>query len=573
MTDPVDPTRPVDSPEAPGFSALGLPPALVSALTARGITVPTPVQAGVIPLALTGGDLLAQARTGSGKTLAFLLPLAARIADGEIRRAWIVCPTRELAQQAAREAATVLGEGHTAVLVGGLPPGPQVRDLKRGAALVIGTPGRMCDHLAQGALKPDAEIVVLDEADQMLDMGFSDELERLVKDLGESVARWLFSATFPPQVQAAIGRWLDEPREVRLDVRAASSHVPQRYVVAERGAETAALARLLHSLQPERALVFVRTRDRVDETVRAIASEGLEAAGISGDLPQEARERVLERFRSGKLTVLVGTDVAARGIDVPGVTHVFNLGLPASAEAYTHRIGRTARAGADGEAWTVLGVYERGAFQRQMALARCAPVEVPLPTAATIVDAKRQRLAARVQDALGAKLTLPSAFQPLVDEYGAEAVLAGLVHRLIPDAPPERPAPRRPPVTAWTPRPGHPHDSGRLAPEEGMVALYVGLGVSDGVQPGTVIALLCHQCGIAGTDIGKIRLFERHALVGVRESVVANVLERPLHHRGRVVPVRPDRPLPGPAGPAPGGPPVSPTQGGSGPMRRPKRVV
>jgi len=556
MREPPDPKIPT----ATSFADLGLPPALVAALAARGLTEPTPVQAGVIPFALTGGDLLAQARTGSGKTLAFLLPLAARIAAGEIRRAWIVCPTRELAQQAAREADLVLGEGHAAVLVGGVPPGPQVRDLRRGASLVIGTPGRMCDHLAQGALAPDAEIVILDEADQMLDLGFADELERLVKDLGESVARWLFSATFPPQVQAAIERWLDEPREVRLDVRAASAHVPQKYVLAPRGEETAALARLLHSLQPERALVFVRTRERVDETVRAIAGEGLEAAGISGDLPQDARERVLGRFRAGRLTVLVGTDVAARGIDVPGITHVFNLGLPASAEAYTHRIGRTARAGAYGEAWSVIGLLERGRFLRQMITARCTPAEVPLPTAATIVDAKRERLAARVQESLGAKLALPAAFLPLVEEFGAEAVLAGLVHRLIPDAPPE--APQRRPATPWVPRPfvpGAPREAGRLPPEEGMVAVFLGLGQMDGVQPGTIIALLCHQCGIASSDIGRIRLFERHTLLGVRETAVANVLERRLHHRGRLVPVHPDHP------------PV----GGDAPLRRTasKRIV
>jgi ATP-dependent RNA helicase DeaD len=560
---PTSSPDPVEAPAGPSFGDLGLPEALVAGLAARGITLPTPVQAGVIPFALTGGDLLAQARTGSGKTLAFLLPLAARLAAGEIHRAWIVCPTRELAQQAAREAALVLGEGRAAVLVGGLPPGPQVRDLRRDPALVIGTPGRMCDHLAQGALQPDAEIVILDEADQMLDLGFADELERLVKDLGESVARWLFSATFPPQVQAAILRWLDAPREVRLDVRAASAHVPQKYVLAPRGEETAALARLLHSLQPERALVFVRTRDRVDDTVRAIAGEGLEAAGISGDLPQEARERVLDRFRAGKLTVLVGTDVAARGIDVPGVSHVFNLGLPASAEAYTHRIGRTARAGAYGEAWTVIGLMERGRFLRQMVVARCSPAEVPLPTAATIVDAKRVRLASRVQDSLGAKLALPAAFQPLVDEFGAEAVLAGLVHRLIPDALPEKPAWRPSPADRGPRAPyGAPREAGRLLPEEGMAALYVGLGLIDGVQPGTVIALLCHQCGIAGTDIGKIRLFDRHTLVGVRETVVANVLERPLHLRGRAVPVRRDAS-------APPRPPV----GGEAPLRRPKRVV
>lgn len=236
------------------FADLGLPEALVASLAKRGITVPTPIQAGVIPAALEGGDILAQARTGSGKTMAFLLPLAARVAAGEIHRVWVVCPTRELAQQVAREAATIIGEGRTAVLVGGVPPWPQVNDLRRNPALVVGTPGRMCDHLAQGTLKPDAEIVILDEADQMMDMGFSEDLERLVKDLGEAVARWLFSATFPPQVQAAVERWLDEPTEIRLDTAAASSHVPQKFVVARRGEEITALARLLHILEPARAL-------------------------------------------------------------------------------------------------------------------------------------------------------------------------------------------------------------------------------------------------------------------------------------------------------------------------------
>ncbi|MBN8526312.1 MAG: DEAD/DEAH box helicase, partial [Planctomycetes bacterium] len=303
-----------DAPASTTFAALGLPDALTAALTARGIITPTPIQTGVIPLALGAGDILAQARTGSGKTLAFLLPLTARIAAGEIHRAWVVCPTRELAQQCAREAATVLGEGKTAVLVGGVPAYPQVADLRRNVPLVIGTPGRMCDHLTRGALKPDAEIIVLDEADQMLDLGFAEDLERLVKDLGESCARWLFSATFPPQMQAAIARWLDKPREVRHDTGAASTHVRQFYTVAQRNASIPALARLLHALEPSRAMVFVRTRDEVDGAVRAISGEGIEAAGISGELAQDARERVLARFREGKLAVLVGTDVAARGI-------------------------------------------------------------------------------------------------------------------------------------------------------------------------------------------------------------------------------------------------------------------
>ncbi|MEK7412092.1 MAG: DEAD/DEAH box helicase [Planctomycetota bacterium] len=557
------PDSPVKSPSAT-FADLGLPAALVALLAKRGLTIPTPVQAGVIPHALAGGDILAQARTGSGKTMAFLLPLAARIGAGEIRRAWVVCPTRELAQQVAREAATILGEGRTAILVGGLPPWPQINDLRRKPALVVGTPGRMCDHLAQGNLIPDAEIVVLDEADQMMDMGFSEDLERLVKDLGGSVARWLFSATFPPQVQAAVDRWLDDPNEVRLDVKAASSHVPQKFVVARRGEEGAALARLLHILEPARALVFVRTRDAVDSAVRAIAAEGIEAAGISGELAQDARERVLARFRAGRLAVLVGTDVAARGLDVQGITHVFNLGLPVTAESYNHRIGRTARAGADGEAWTVVGPSERMRFQRLASMAKCKPVEVPLPAASAIVDAKRERLAKRVQDSLGEKLALPISFAPLVKEFGAEAVLAGLIHRLVPDAAIER-APEKP-AFAGRDQGAAPRFTGARARtgEAGMVTLFVGLGISDGVQPGNVVAMMCHQCGIVGSDLGRIRLFDRHCLVDVQGSVVDRVMDHPLNHRGRPVPVRPDRALAG--GPPMGGHPAS---GGRPPFRKP----
>ncbi len=537
-----------DAAATPTFAELGLPEKVVASLTARGISTPTPVQAGVIPLALEGGDLLAQARTGSGKTLAFLLPLVARIQAGELHHAWVICPTRELAQQAAREAATILGEGACAVLVGGQPAFPQIRELRRNPPLILGTPGRMCDHLAQGNLKPDAEIVVLDEADQMMDMGFAEELEKLVKDLDSSVARWLFSATFPRQVQDAVERWLDNPRTVRLDTSAASSHVPQHFTVAPRGQEPVILARLLHILEPSRAMVFVRTREDVERVSRAICEEGIEAAGISGDLTQEARERVLERFRSGKLIVLVGTDVAARGIDVPGVTHVFNLGLPISAESYTHRVGRTARAGAAGEAWTVIGAMDRAKFARMAAIAKAKPVESPVPSAGAIVDAKRERLAKRVQESLGEKLSLPKCFAPLVTEFGAEAVLAAFVHRLIPDAPPER-APVRPSAAVTGPQ-----------GSASVVVLYLGIGMEDGVQPGTIVAMLCHQCGLTGDLIGRMKLFPRHTLVQVRPAAAQRILEQPPHHRGRAIPVRADRdgPSAGPVGRGPARPPYRP---------------
>ena len=521
------------------FASTGLPNELVERLAARGISIPTPVQLAVIPLALAGGDILAQARTGSGKTLAFLLPLAARIQAGELKRAWVVCPTRELAQQCAREARTLLGEQGCAVCVGGVPAFQQVRELRANPPIVVGTPGRLCDHLHHGHLKPDAEILVLDEADQMLDLGFKDELDTLVKDLGTDVGRWLFSATFPPHVQEVVSRWLEQPKIVRLDTQQGASHVPQKVVVVRKGQELAALSRLIQALEPGRALTFVRTREQVEEVVQALAREGVEAAGISGDLTQDARERVLGRFRDGKLAVLVGTDVAARGIDVPGVTHVFNLGLPPSAESYTHRVGRTARAGAAGEAWTVVCQLDRSRFLRQASTARCRPEEVPLPTGAAIVDARRVRLARRVEETLGEGLGLPPSFRALMDAHGAEAVLAALVHRLVPDAPPERPV--VPPQQMMRATPG-----GTGGSSEG-VSLYIGVGLMDGITPASLIAMLCRSTGITGHQIGRLRVFDRHTIVAVADSAAPVILGQALHHRGRAVPVRLDEPIGAPS--------------------------
>ena len=549
---PIMPTTPAPAPAVTTFAELGLPAELVTLLTAKAIVTPTPVQAAVIPLAMLGGDILAQARTGSGKTLAFLLPLATRIVNGEINRAWIICPTRELAQQAARTVEMLLGPNQCAVVVGGQPAGPQIRDLRRGTPLVIGTPGRMCDLLAQGNLKPDADILVLDEADQMLDLGFKEDLESLVKDLGNETARWCFSATFPPDVQRAVTSWLEEPRIVKLDTVSGSAHVPGRYVVTRRGEEALALARLLHLLAPSRAMVFVRTREDVERCVRAIAAEGIEAAGISGELAQEARERVLARFRDGHLPVLVGTDVAARGIDVPGVTHVFNLGLPMGAEAYTHRIGRTARAGAGGEAWTVLTAMERSRFLRLVHIAGCKAEERPLPTGAALVAAKRERLARRVSDGLGEARPLPEAFAALVTEHGAVEVLSALVHRLCPDAPPEKPLPVIRPGSSPMSAPG----AGNRGPARGAgTSIYIGIGLEDVAGAGPIVAMLCRIPGIEGSKLGRISCFQRHSLVEVDPGLADSILNAKLVHRGRPVSVRPDHGAPmGGGGAAPRAP-------------------
>src|ERR1035437_2133251 len=448
------------------FSKLPVPEALARHIAEHGITTPTPVQAAVISKMIPEvgqireGDLLAQARTGSGKTLAYLIPLAGALDAGTITRAWIVCPTRELAQQVAREVAWLLGESCVATLVGGAPFGPQLRELRGQPPIVVGTPGRLADHLRQESLETEADVLILDEADRMLDLGFREELDQIVASAGDDSARWFFSAPYEGRVQDAGGEWLRDPLQIRLDEGRGSSHVPTRYVIAPYARREEALSRLVDLLEPHRAIVFVRTRVEVEQVVQGLSRHGLHAEGLSGDLAQVARDRALSRFREGRVSLLVATDVAARGLDVPGISHVFMLGLPDDPSSFVHRLGRTARAGAEGEAWTVVAPSERGRFLSLSRQAETKPELRQVPTGRELTDHRRGRLAQRVAESLGEPLDLPESFKPLVEEHGAESVLAAIIHRLVPEPLPEEPKPR-------PPRPDRPtqDDRGGQAPQ------------------------------------------------------------------------------------------------------------
>ena len=538
------------------FADLGLPESLVKHLATRDIIKPTPVQAKVIPLlapvpgTLSEGDLLAQARTGSGKTFAFLLPLAAAFDSGEITRAWIICPTRELAQQAAREACWMLGDTAVATLVGGSPFPQQLRELRSQPPLVIGTPGRMADHLRQGTLEEKCDVLVLDEADRMLDMGFKEELDQLVAAAGEDSARWFFSATFPRNVAAAAGDWLSNPRQVRLDDGKGASHVKQSYVVVAPARRNESLATLVNFLEPERGMIFVRTRIEVEEVVQTLVRHGLHAEGLSGELAQSARERALSRFREGKVPLLVATDVASRGIDIPGVSHVFNLGLPDDPSNFVHRIGRTARAGAEGEAWSVIAPYERTRFLSASRTSDEKPVQGKIPTAGDLVDRRRQRLALRVQESLGEGQDVPESFKALVDEHGAESVLAALIHKLIPDPPPEEP--RR--LEARAPARGEfrPREAGddSFSQPDGPVprknfrgnrkdpaSCWIGLGVGFemGIEVRQLIPMLCRGADIPGSELGRIELLPRVALVGCTPEAAERLLQLRMQWKRRPI--------------------------------------
>ncbi|MGH6986233.1 MAG: DEAD/DEAH box helicase [Caulobacteraceae bacterium] len=350
------------------FSDLGLAPSLLLALRAEGYERPTPIQAQAIPPILSGRDLLGVAQTGTGKTAAFALPIlhrlaaARRAAGRRACRVLVLAPTRELAQQIAQSfRAYGAGSGvSVAVFVGGVKYGGQTRSVAEGVDVLVATPGRLIDHLGQGVIRLDqTEVLVLDEADQMLDLGFLEPIRRIVRSLPRERQNLFFSATMPKAIASLAGEILRNPAEVRVAPPATTvERVDQRVIHIEAERKRELLVDLVSPSAVGRALIFTRTKRGADKLAKFVAAAGVETAAIHGDKTQGQRERALADFKSGRVKALIATDIAARGIDVEAITHVFNYELPNVPEAYVHRIGRTARAGAGGLAITLCDAAE-----------------------------------------------------------------------------------------------------------------------------------------------------------------------------------------------------------------------
>lgn len=352
------------------FKTLGLAETILRAVAAEGYDTPTPIQAKAIPPVLEGRDVVGIAQTGTGKTAAFVLPLLSRLADlgGTARpkgaRVLVLSPTRELAAQ-IHDAVRVYGRNvrpRSAVVVGGAKPGPQIRACANGLDILVATPGRLLDHIGTGAIKlSDTAAVVLDEADQMLDLGFMPAVRRILAMTPKTRQTVLFSATMPAQIRSLAEDFLADP--VEIAVAPASTpieRIQQSVLAVPRAEKRNALAQLLADETVGRAIVFTRTKRGADRVARHLDSAGLASESIHGDKSQGQRERALDAFKSGRSNILVATDIAARGIDVDGVTHVVNYELPNVPESYVHRIGRTARAGAEGVAVSLVDPEERG---------------------------------------------------------------------------------------------------------------------------------------------------------------------------------------------------------------------
>ncbi|MEY3014102.1 MAG: hypothetical protein RIT45_2837 [Pseudomonadota bacterium] len=385
------------------FADLGLPDALLANLSELGFEAPTPIQAAAIPTLLAGSDLIGRARTGSGKTAAFGLPLLARVLqslhdepNADSVRALVLAPTRELALQVT-EALRQLGDGlglPMLTVYGGSSYTPQLRGLQRGAPIVVGTPGRLIDLLERGALRlGGVRMFVLDEADEMLAMGFIEDVERLLDQTSEQRQIALFSATMPPAIARIAETKLRSPETVSIDGgRPATDHIAQRWMAVPQQHKAEALWRLLSAEPDEATLVFCRTKAGCDEVVDTLARHGVDSLALHGDLNQAAREQVLARLRDDRVRVVVATDVAARGLDVEHLGHVVNFDLPDNAEVYTHRIGRTGRAGRAGKATTLVASNHWRRFLGMTQSLRADVDEIRPPSDGAIADAQRAAL-------------------------------------------------------------------------------------------------------------------------------------------------------------------------------------
>jgi len=520
------------------FAELGLGAEVLRALTDLGYEEPTPIQEQTISLLLGGSDITAQAQTGSGKTAAFGIPMIEKIDPADRQpQGLVLCPTRELAIQVA-DAIHSMGKYRMITVTpiyGGQPYERQFRALQRGIHIVVGTPGRIMDHMRRGTINFDeVKFVVLDEADEMLDMGFVEDIEFILDAVPTTRQTALFSATIPPRIATLARRYLKDP--IRINVDRDSLTVPkitQTYYEVPNHAKLDVLGRILDVEDPGSAIVFCRTKRDVDELVQSLQGRGYSAEPIHGDITQMQRERTLKRFRDKLTDVLVATDVAARGLDIPDVSHVINYDLPDDPDSYIHRIGRTGRAGKEGDAITLVSPRElrQLRFIERMIGKRIKQLRVP--TMADVEERRRQAFKESIIKELNGDGLAP--YLMLVDELSEEFDAAEIAAAAIKIATGGTGAAAATPEVKR--RNDHTMAGDGVGAETGMVRLFINIGRQDGVRPGDFVGAIANEAGISGKEIGAIDLFDTYSFVEVPQAVAPRVVQTLAHTtiRGRQV--------------------------------------
>ena len=542
------------------FTSLNLRPELVQAITELGYNQPTPIQAALIPLMLTGADVIGQAQTGTGKTAAFALPILHNFQPQRHVQSLILAPTRELALQVA-DSMTEYGK-HLDVRVlavyGGQPYGPQISRLNRGVDVVVGTPGRLLDLIERKALNiKHIRILVLDEADEMLNMGFMEDVEKILAETPPERQTALFSATLPPRIRALANRFMRDPQSVTIKRDSFNAlAIEQRYYLVHESDKTNALTRLFEIEPIKSALIFARTRAETSALANELVVRGIPAEAIHGDLDQNARERVLGRFRANQLKVLVATDVAARGLDIDDISHVFNYHLPDDAEVYIHRIGRTGRAGKAGIAITLLSPREKRRMREVEALTKQTVTRANLPTTEEIHKYRESQVVENLKLWLGRgryKRELEMV-QELIEAGHEPMNIAAAAIKIARADEKQRPIAEIADVkTDMTRKPernfgrgnrgdalgrralptrgGSSKRRGDTSHEEGMIRLKLNKGKLNGVRPSDIVGTIAFHANIPGFSIGKILIEEKHTFVDVPEDLLEQVMKQNGNYR------------------------------------------
>ncbi len=565
MSDLLDSEAPAASEDQPsGFATLGLRSELLSALTTLGYEEPTPIQRETIPLLMEGGDLLGQAATGTGKTAAFALPVLNRIEpnDARITTALVLVPTRELAMQVSEAMHKYGSKQGVKVLpiYGGQPIGRQLDALRRGVHVVVATPGRALDHIRRGSLDLDAiQTVILDEADEMLDMGFSEDLEEILQATPDDRQTVLFSATMPPRINAIAKKYQRDPQRVQIGggkTTPGTSLIQQTVYFVPRNHKPNALGRILDIEAPTAALVFCRTRNEVDSLTETMNGRGYRAEALHGGMNQQQRDRVMSRLRDGTAELLLATDVAARGLDVDTLTHVINFEVPSAPESYVHRIGRVGRAGREGIAITLAEPKQKRLLKNIERLTKQNIAVKKVPSVADLRARQIELTVTALRDALASddledystvldKLAVcnddgdPDTPEPVDLERLVALAAIKLVHEgrgaeldevEIPDASYKDNKRDNRPGNKHR-KSGSPNEGGKFTKksrdhsDNGQTAsVYIGLGRKAGVRPGDLVGAIANEAGLTGKQIGPIRISDHYSVVGVPVDAVDHVI-------------------------------------------------
>ncbi len=573
MTEPVEAANAPDAPtsasaEAPtttGFADLGLDPAVLKALKDVGYETPSAIQAATIPPLLAGKDVLGTAQTGTGKTAAFALPILSQLdLSQKTPQALVLAPTRELALQVCEAFESYAGHlrgVHVLPVYGGQAYGQQLSALRRGVHIVVGTPGRIMDHLAKGTLDlSELRFLVLDEADEMLKMGFAEDVETILADTpaGKQVA--LFSATMPAQIRRLAGTYLKDPEEINVKAKTSTAtNISQRYLMVSYPQKVDALTRILEVEPFEGMIVFTRTKNETETLAEKLRARGYTAAAINGDVAQDKRERTVNQLKSGKLDILVATDVAARGLDVDRISHVVNFDLPIDTESYVHRIGRTGRAGRTGDAISFVTPRERRMLASIEKATRQPLTEMSLPS---VDDVNAKRLTG-FDDAITAALAETERidrFRDIIDHYvthhdvpeadvaAALALVAQGETPLLLDADAiEPPRSQRSDRFDRDARDGDRGDRGDRPRRErsgGATATYrIEVGRRHKVEPRQIVGALANEGGLRREDFGAIQIRPDFSLVELPADLPRDTLQRLESTRisGRLIEMKPDR--------------------------------